>query len=217
MTFEAIIFDLDGTLVDTLEDLADALNRTLGAEGVGASDYEHVRAMIGNGIRRLVTDALPPARRSEQTIERCCERFMADYGAHCLDKTRPYEGITALLCALRDDAVKLAVLSNKADELTQRIVGSLIGLDGFEVVMGARPGVPLKPDPTGARLVGDALGVPRGAVVYLGDSAIDMQAAGGAGMVAVGVSWGFRARRELIAAGASIVLDHPRELLELRR
>ena len=217
MKLEGVVFDLDGTLADTAEDLADALNRVLVAEGLYAYGYDEVRAMIGNGIRRLVTDALSVQRRNEATIARCCALFMAEYSAHCLDKTRLYDGVAPLLAALRADAISLAVLSNKADELTQRIVGSLIGLEAFEVVMGARPGMPLKPDPTGALLVAERLGTSPGATVYLGDSSIDMRTAAAAGMVAVGVSWGFRARAELVEAGASVVLDHPLDLLGLWR
>ncbi len=217
MKFRAVIFDLDGTLADTSQDLADSLNRTLIGEGLPVYDRAAVKEMIGSGIRRLITDALPPERRAEKTIARCFDRFMTDYGEHCLVNTRLYDGVVALVAALRADAVKLAVLSNKADELTQRIVDALIGSDSFDAVMGAQPGVPLKPDPAAAVLIGTRLGVPPGGVVYVGDSPIDMHTASAAGMVAVGVSWGFRTRSELVGSGARVVLDHPLDLLEMRR
>ena len=217
MRFEGVIFDLDGTLADTLQDLADALNRTLGGEGLSAYDYPAVKEMIGNGIRRLITDALPAERRTEPTIARCLERFMSDYGEHCLVATRLYDGVAALVAVLRSDAVKLAVLSNKADELTQRIVDALVGSASFDVVRGAQPGTPLKPDPAAALLVAARLGLAPGRIVYLGDSPTDMLTAAAAGMVPVGVSWGFRARSELIGNGASTVLHHPLDLAALLR
>jgi phosphoglycolate phosphatase len=213
---DGVIFDLDGTLADTSQDLADSLNRTLSGEGLAVHDHAAVKDMIGNGIRRLITDALPPERRAEKTIARCFDRFMTDYGEHCLVNTPLYDGVAALVAALRADAVKLAVLSNKADELTQRIVDALIGSDSFAVIMGAQPGIPLKPDPTAAVLISRRLGVPPGRVACLGDSPADMLAATAAGMVAVGVSWGFRTRSELVESGASAVLDHPLDLLEMR-
>ncbi len=217
VSFDAVIFDLDGTLADTLDDLADALNRTLRGEGLPTYDYPAVRDMIGNGIRRLISDALPPERRSEQMVARCLERFMTDYGEHCLVGTRLYDGVSALIAALRADALKLAVLSNKADELTRRIVDGLIGSAAFETIRGALPGIPLKPDPTAALLVAARLGVARGRIVYLGDSPTDMLTAAAAGMIPVGASWGFKTRDELLESGARAVLDHPRELAALRR
>ena len=217
MKLDGVIFDLDGTLADTLEDLAAALNRVLSSEGLPAYDDAAVRGLIGNGIRRLVTDALPPERRTEEAIARCCDRFMTDYGEHCLVNTRLYDGVAQLVSALRTDAVKLAVLSNKADELTRRIVDALIGFGSFDVVTGAQPGIPLKPDPTAALLVSTRLGVSPGRIACLGDSPTDVLTATAAGMVAVGVSWGFRTRSELVESGARAVLDHPLDLLEMRR
>jgi phosphoglycolate phosphatase len=217
LSFDAVIFDLDGTLADTLEDLAGALNRTLRDEGLPAYDYPAVRGMIGNGIRRLITDALPQERRTDQTIARCLDRFMADYGEHCLVDTRLYDGVAALVAALRTDAVALAVLSNKADELTLRIVDALIGSAAFKAVRGARPGIPLKPDPSAALLVAESLGVAPAEIVYVGDSPTDMLTAAAAGMVPVGVSWGFKTRSELAGSGARVVLDHPLDLAALRR
>jgi phosphoglycolate phosphatase len=216
MQFEAAIFDLDGTLVDTLEDLADAMNRVLVSEQLPVHDYVAYRHMIGGGIPQLVRLALPAERRSDETIERGTALMMAEYSAHCLVKTHPYEGVIEMLGRLRGDGVESAVLSNKSDELVQRIVDALIGPRAFAVVAGAQTGIPLKPDPAGALLVADGLRVARERIVYVGDSGVDMLTATRAGMLAVGVSWGFRARDELLAAGALTVLDKPLELLAWR-
>ena len=216
MRFDGVIFDLDGTLVDTLEDLADAMNRVLGAEQAPVHSHATYKLLVGKGIRNLVGQALPAEKRSAATIAGCYERMIADYGQNCLVKTRRYDGAAALVSGLRAAGLKLAVFSNKSDELTRRIVESLFGADDFDVVMGARPGLPLKPDPMVALLISERLGVAPGRIVFLGDSGIDMLTATAAGMIAVGAAWGFRTKDELVENGASLVLDHPLELLELR-
>ena len=216
MDYDAVIFDLDGTLVDTLEDLADAMNRVLSAEQAPIHSYATYKRLIGKGIRNLVGQALPLDRRTEEMNARCYERMIADYGEHCLVKTRRYDGVAELVSGLRAAGAKLAVLSNKSDELTRRIVASLFGAGDFDAVMGAQPGLPLKPDPTVALLISERLGVAPGRMVFLGDSGIDMLTATAAGMIAVGAAWGFRTKDELVESGASAVLDHPLELLGLR-
>ena len=215
--FDAVIFDLDGTLADTLEDIADAMNGVLRGRGFPVHGYNAYRLMIGKGLGNLVRETLPPEARTEATVAACLDQMTADYREHCLDKTHLYDGIAELVGGLRVDGVGLAVLSNKADELTQRIVDALFAPGTFEVVAGARPDLPLKPDPAAAQLVGERLGVPPARIAYVGDSGIDMRTATAAGMVAVGVSWGFRTRDELLAAGARVVLDHPLELLPAGR
>jgi len=216
LEYDGVICDLDGTLVDTLEDLADAVNRVLSAERAPMHSRATYKLLVGKGIRDLVGQALPAEKRSDETIARCYERVIADYGEHCLVKTHQYDGVAELVSGLRVAGAKLAVLSNKADELTRRIVTSLFGPVDFDVVMGAQPGLPLKPDPTVALLVSARLGVAPSRMVFLGDSGIDMLTATAAGMIAVGAAWGFRTKDELVENGASVVLDHPLELLELR-
>lgn len=216
MRFDGAVFDLDGTLVDALEGIADAVNRALGAERLGRHGYEAYRLMIGRGIRNLIIEALPAERRDDQTVDRVFARMIADYRGHCLVKTRLFDGIVELLAGLRDEGVTLAVFSNKADDLTRRIVESLIGADVFEEVVGAQPAIPLKPDPAGALLVAGRLGIVPERIAFVGDSGIDMLTATRAGMIAVGVSWGLRERDELLANGADAIIDHPLELLELR-
>ena len=213
--FDGILFDLDGTLVDTLEDLADAMDRVLRSQGLPGHGRAEYQRMVGHGIRQLVSAALPADRRDERTIDRCFVLMMADYGEHDLVKTHLYADVPESVTALRAAGLKLAVLSNKADEPTQRIVAALFADGVFDAVAGARPGVPLKPDPAGALLAAARLGLEPGRMLYVGDSPTDVRTAIAAGMTPVGVSWGFRTRGELAEAGASVVLDHPRELLGL--
>jgi phosphoglycolate phosphatase len=215
--YEGVIFDLDGTLADTLEDLGDALDRVLGAHGFPAHSYAEYRQLIGRGIRNLVSEAMPPGERSDQAVATCYEQMLADYGENCLVRTRLYDGIPEMLSALRAAGVRLAVLSNKADDLTRRIVAALSAPGTFAVVVGAQPGQPLKPDPAGALEIGRRLGVTPGRIVHVGDSGTDMRTAVAAGMFPVGVSWGFRSRAELVENGARVVLDRPAELLALMR
>jgi phosphoglycolate phosphatase len=212
-----VIFDLDGTLADTHEDLADALNRTLQYEGLPTHDYAAVKRMVGNGMRQLVVEALPAQRRSDDFVAACFARFSADYAAHCLVKTRLYDDVEALIGVLHSGGTKLAICSNKDDQLTQRVVAALLGARGFTAIEGARAGMPLKPDPACPLLISQRLGLLPGEIVYVGDSRIDMRTAAAAGMIAVGVSWGFGAREDLTAAGAHTVLDRPLQLLDLRR
>ena len=212
MQFDAAIFDLDGTLADTLEDLADATDRLLIAERLPAHDYAWYRLAIGNGVRQLITAAIPAEKRSEETITDYVGRMMADYDEHCLVRTRLYDGIAAALADLRAANIRLAVNSNKPDGPTRRIVEALIAPGTFEAVMGARPDVPLKPDPAAALLISERFDVAPGRMAYIGDSRVDMLTATAAGMTGIGAAWGFRGARELAENGAATVVDHPREL-----
>jgi len=215
--FDAVIFDLDGTLADTLTDIAAAMNRVLAAHGLPEHEPAAYKLMIGCGLRNLVREALPPERRDDETVASCHAEMMADYGRRCLEATRPYEGVPELLAHLADEEIALAVLSNKADELTQRIVAALFAPDIFAEVVGRRPDLPAKPDPAAALLIAERLGAAPERVAYLGDSGVDMRTATAAGMIAIGVTWGFRDRAELEAGGARLILDHPLELVGPRR
>lgn len=214
--FDAVIFDLDGTLVNTLEDIADAMNRVLAHEGAPSHTYDEYRYMIGRGIPSLVTEALPPELRSDARFAAGYARMLEDYGAHALVKTRPYDGVPELLRALRADKVPLAVHSNKAHDMTLKIVAALLDPNDFVAVSGARPDAPLKPDPAVALAIADRFGLPPARVVYLGDSRVDMHTAIAAGMIPVGAAWGFRTPEELKESGAWEVIDAPLDLLSLR-
>ena len=216
MEFDGVIFDLDGTLVDTLEDIADAMNRVLAREGAPGHDHDAYRYLIGRGIRNLVTESLPAELRSEDRIGRCYERMLKDYGAHSLVKTRAYEGVPELVRALRAAGVPLAIHSNKADAPTQAIVAALLDPADFVVVAGARPDAPLKPDPAVALGIAGRFGLSPARVAYVGDSLVDMRTGTAAGMVPIGAAWGFRTRDELVESGARAVIAAPLELLALR-
>ncbi len=212
---QGLIFDLDGTLANTLEDLADSMNRVLISKGFPAHERDAYRYFVGAGVRNLVKRTLPEDKRSDDTIDKCFDLMMADYRENCFVKTRLYEGISEAVDQLKKRGVKLAVFSNKIDELTQRIVDELIGSAKFEIVLGSKPSIPIKPDPTGALLISKQLGISPENMGYIGDTKTDMITANSAGMFAIGALWGFRTKEELVENGAKKLLSHPRELLEL--
>jgi phosphoglycolate phosphatase len=215
MIYKGIIFDLDGTLADTLADIANSMNRVLYERGYPAHPAEEYKYLIGRGLENLVTTSLPQESRLPQVITACLASLVKDYRDNCLVKTRLYPGIESLLFRLQDMGLKLAVFSNKADDLTQIIVQSLMPGIRFGKIVGARPDYPKKPDPSGARLISDYLEIIPEQMVYLGDSDVDMLTARGAGMLAVGVLWGFRTKEELLLNGADHLLSDPSELLAL--
>jgi len=216
MEFDGVIFDLDGTLVDTLRDIAAAMERVLALEGAPGRTLEEYRLLIGRGIPNLVTQALPAELRSAERVQRCTARMLEDYGANLLVETRPYEGVPELVRALRAAGVPLAIHSNKAEEPTRAIVAALLDPADFVEVAGARPDAPLKPDPAVAMRIAGRFGLPPARVVYLGDSLVDMHTGLAAGMIPVGAAWGFRTREELVENGAAAVIAAPPELLALR-
>ena len=211
----AIIFDLDGTLADTIADLAFAVNTALAGRNLPTHDIPEVKLMVGNGFRNLVRLALPEARRTEAYIEELRAEASAIYEVHTLDNTRPYPGIPELLAELGRRDISRAVLSNKPDTLTHRVIEGLFPGAGFAVVRGERPEFPRKPDPASALDIANRLGFPARDVCYLGDSDVDMVTARNAGMFSVGAAWGFRGAAELKAAGAGLVIDAPRDILAL--
>ena len=212
MSFKGILFDLDGTLVNSLEDLADSMNQVLREFDCPVHQPEAYRYFVGRGIRNLVRDALPESRRDEPTIAACHRRMLEVYHDNCLNKTSPYDGIIDLLDELKSRRLKLAVLSNKADELTGKTVAALLP-DYFDAVLGMRAEEHRKPHPLGALQISERLGVGPQEMLYLGDSSIDMETAANAGMYAVGALWGFRTKEELLASGARQVIEHPLDLL----
>jgi phosphoglycolate phosphatase len=213
MPATAIVFDLDGTLLDTLTDIAQAANRVLVQRGQAAHDVDAYRLFVGEGVRVLFERALPPSACSDELLAACAEDFRQAY-AQCWNvQTRPYDGIEDLLAALVSRGVRLAVLSNKPDEFTKACVREYFFRFPFEAVLGQREGVPRKPDPAGAHEIAALLDVAPERMLYVGDTAVDMRTALAAGMFPVGVSWGFRPRSELLAGGAQALIDRPEELL----
>jgi phosphoglycolate phosphatase len=211
--YEGILFDLDGTLLDTLEDLADSMNEVLAGFGYPTYPAEEYKFFVGEGVEVLVGRALPQERRTPSTIADCLAKMREVYGRRWRLKTRPYAGIPELLDGLAGRKLKLAILSNKVDAFTQIMVADLLSSWRFDRVLGARPDHPKKPDPAGALEIAGDLGLPPEKFLYLGDTAIDMKTALGAGMIPIGVLWGFRPAEELRSGGASRLIEHPLDLL----
>lgn len=215
MSFTAIIFDLDGTLLDTLEDIADAANAVLLEHGFPTHDPDEYRHFIGDGVTMLMSRALPPERREDDLILACVKEYGRNYGCNWDAKTRPYDGIPALLNQLTARQLKTAILSNKPDNFTRRCAQKFFGQHRFEMVLGQREGFPAKPDPTGALSIAAYLALPPSRFLYVGDSGVDMETAVRAGMFPVAALWGFRSREELQAYGAKALIEQPLALFGL--
>lgn len=212
--FDACIFDLDGTLVDSLEDLADSMNAALVDCGHAARSMDDCRRFVGDGARRFVERALP-AGSAKAEVDRVLDGFRGHYERRWAAKSRPYDGIPELLDAMRARGMALSVLSNKLEVFTVRMVVELLPRWTFAPVRGERPGVPRKPDPAAALAIAAELRLEPAKILYLGDTGTDMQTAVSSGMTPVGVLWGFRGRAELEQHGARHVVDHPRDVLAL--
>lgn len=215
MTYQAVLFDLDGTLLDTLADLGHAMNRVLAARGFPTHSLDAYRYFVGEGARVLVTRTLPENRRDEPTIAACLAAFQADYDQNWQVETKPYPGVAGMLDALTARGLKLAVLSNKPHDFTVRCVRKLLPRWNFDPVFGLRETVPRKPDPAGAVEIAARLDIPPANFLYLGDTATDMQTARAAGMFPVGALWGFRSAEELVESGARVVVGEPGEVVGL--
>ena len=212
---QLVIFDLDGTLLNTIADLAEAVNRALVACGFVEHPTDAYRFFVGDGVSKLFERALPPDARTAENIARIRTHFMPYYEAHTADLSRPYEGILELLADLQSRGVKMAVASNKYQAATQKLVRHYFGDTEFVAVFGQREGVAIKPDPQIIFDVLEVAGVTPEDVIYVGDSNVDMQTGTRAGVDTVGVSWGFRPREELVAHNPLAIIDHPLQLLDL--
>lgn len=210
----AVIFDLDGTLLDTLDDLADSMNAVLADGGWPSHPARAYRYFVGDGMPTLVRRALPIGHRDGATAAAALEAMRLEYGRRWDGRTRIYDGVSEMLDALLERGAQLAVLSNKPDDFTRLTVERLLARWTFAAVQGLRADVPRKPDPAGVRQMAAAMGWEPGHCLYVGDSSTDMVTARRAGMFAVGVTWGFRDREELVASGAEAVVDLPAQVLE---
>ena len=211
--YQAVLFDLDGTLADSLADLANATNAALQAVGCPPHPQSRYRIMVGDGARTLCARAVPANR--PELVDEVRRRMRDHYAAHCFDETRLYSGILELVRALADRGCQLAVLSNKPDDFTNQMIAHYFQPNPFQIVRGHRADTPLKPDPTSALAIARELKIPPADWLYLGDTNTDMQTAQAAGMVPVGVLWGFRERAELLASGAAEIIAKPADLLQL--
>lgn len=212
---ELVIFDLDGTLLDTIGDLAVACNAVLALRGLPQHTYDEYCRFVGNGIMRLVERALPEELRIPDTVAAVRADFVKYYTEHIDTRTKPYAGIPELVAGLARRGVRMAVASNKFQAGTEKLVRLFFPDVAFAAVLGQRVGVPLKPDPAVVEEILALTGVAKGRVLYVGDSGVDMQTAAAAGVRSVGVTWGFRERRELEQTGARHIVDVPGEILNL--
>ncbi len=215
MKYEAVVFDLDGTLVDSAADIGNAVNRVLNSNGFPTHDIPKYRLFIGDGAEIMLMRALPENNRDDQTIRRCLAEFLEDYYENFDVDTALYDGVADLLDTLSDKSVKLSILTNKPYEIAIKFLDSILSHWEFDIVVGQKEGLPKKPDPTGAFLVSEKLMVSNQKIVYLGDSGIDMKTAVFAGMLPVGVLWGFRGKDELISNGAKYLIEKPLEINDL--
>ena len=210
MGYAAILFDMDGTLMNTLEDMVNSVNATLRALGYGERSREQVRAFVGNGAEMLIRRAMPEGS-GEQEIARALEQYREHYEAHCREKTRPYEGIAALLETLRNEGKRIAVVSNKPEGALRTLCDEYFaGL--VEVVAGDAPGRRRKPWPDMVEAALKELGAEKKDAVYVGDSEVDVQTGKNAGLPVIAVSWGFRGREALEEAGAERIVDTVEQL-----
>jgi phosphoglycolate phosphatase len=215
MAHQAVIFDLDGTLLDTLADLGSAVNRVLAGRGLPTHGMEAYRWYIGEGSAVLMTRALPPEQRVPEIIEACLRDLLEDYGQNWHTSTQPYNGIPDLLQLLAQRLIRMSVVTNKPHRFAAPMTAYYFKSAPFVSVFGLRDGTPKKPDPFQALAAAREMGVLPGNCIFLGDSAIDMETARRAGMMAVGAAWGFRPAAELHDAGALHIIDHPLDLLTL--
>ena len=213
MTFEAVVFDLDGTLLDTLADIGNSANEVLVTYDLPPYDLPRYREFVGDGVAMLFTRALPESMRTNERIAECVARFSEVYARRWHEQTHPYDGVHELLSTLASRGVKLTVLSNKPHAFTVKYVAEFFPRTKFELVLGQREGVPRKPDPAGAHEIISCLKLPPGKILYLGDSGVDMRTAVAARMFPLGAAWGFRSRDELTKCGAQEVIDAPLDML----
>lgn len=207
------IFDLDGTLLDTLEDIAAACDHALQACGCGPRTLEEYRSFVGSGIMNLFRRALPEEKRTEENVMRMREAFVPYYEKHKSDRTKPYPGIKALLQQITRMGILPAVASNKYQEATEELVAKYFPDIRFVAVLGQREGHPIKPD---AGIISEAIcaagGPGKDEVIYCGDSDVDMQTGRNAGVRTVGVTWGFRTKEELAAYSPWLLADRPEQI-----
>lgn len=212
---KAILFDLDGTLLNSLQDLADSMNRVLAAMGYAGHPLAAYRYFVGDGVEMLVRRSLPREEVVEARVREGVDRMHEEYGHNWAIKTRPYDGIVEAIGRLRELGSTLAVLSNKPHAMTVKAVEHFFPDHPFAAVWGARPDIAKKPSPEAALLIARQLDILPRQFLYLGDTDTDMRTAKGAGMTAVGAAWGFRTVEELLGSGADTVLSQPWEMIHL--
>ena len=213
-TIQGFIFDLDGTLLDTAEDLRDSVNVAMELNSLPTFSVDDIKRMVGNGIKNLITQSLPNDS-DDQRIERVLQQFKTDYASRYMTKSHPYKGILATLNQLQAKHIKLSVVSNKMDDYTQTMIKHYFPQVNFIYVTGELEGVDRKPDPTLTLQAINAMDLAKEHILYVGDTRVDMQTAHNAGLKSVGVTWGFRSQKELEDHHADFIIRTPKELLSL--
>ena len=215
MQYRAVIFDMDGTLLNSLEDLADSVEELLSFYGYPGHTLEEYRYFVGNGPRKLIQRSLPKDMAENETfVDEALVRYKGIYEKNMMNKSKPYEGILEMLGKLQQKGIPLAVCTNKQEPAARLIAARLFPARIFREIVGDVPGQARKPDPSRALQIAERMGVLPEEVAYLGDSPVDMETASRAGFLGIGVSWGFRPESELVESGAALILKHPMELLE---
>jgi phosphoglycolate phosphatase len=215
MKYRCVIFDLDGTLVDTLEDIAGSMNRALEGRGFPPLPVESYKKIVGWGIKKLAFGALPEPVRNDENAALVAAEAQQFYAEQPLVHSLPYPGMGDLAAELRRRKVRTAILSNKPDPVAQLVVSGLFPGGAFDLVQGEIPGLPRKPDPAGAWEILVQLECTPRETIFMGDSEIDMETARNIGCFPLGVSWGFRSRETLEKAGAARIINNPAELLKM--
>ncbi|MDR2177339.1 MAG: HAD family hydrolase [Treponema sp.] len=215
MKYRCVLFDLDGTLVDTIADIALSMNRALEESGFSPRDPGEYPALVGRGIRKLALDSLPEKERNEENAALVAAAAARFYQERPVVHSKPYPGIPVLLSELARRKIHTAVLSNKPDPVTGMVIARLFPAGSFDIVRGEIPGVPRKPDPGAAWDILAQLGRAPHEAILAGDSEVDMETARNTGCFPLGVSWGFRSRQVLEDAGAALIINEPLELLRL--
>ncbi|MEG0771354.1 MAG: HAD family hydrolase [Clostridia bacterium] len=214
MNIKGIIFDLDGTLVNTVCDVASSINFALEMEGFPLHDIPHYKAVMGTGIMVLISKCVPlEFKDNKEVIERVHSNYETFYARDYAKTSKPYDGIKEVLKVLKENNYRLAVLSNKTDKFTNKLIKELFAEDTFEFISGRRAGIPLKPDPTAAINIAKFLGISKEETMYVGDSEVDVQTAHNGNMVEGTVTWGFRSTNELVNAGATNLFEKPKDIL----
>lgn len=209
-----VIFDLDGTLLNTIDDLAMSTNHALRLFGYPEHSLAEYRFFVGNGITTLIERALPEEARQKDLIYQLRKAFVTYYQLHKTELTQPYPGIPELLTNLHAQGITLAVASNKYHQGTTELIRHFFGEKLFSVVLGQRENIPVKPDPAIVYDILSQTGTSPAETLYVGDSGVDMQTARNSHLTSIGVSWGFRSRKELKENGADYIVDSPEEILE---
>ncbi|MBQ8117422.1 MAG: HAD family hydrolase [Lachnospiraceae bacterium] len=213
--FRAVIFDLDGTLSDSIHSIKYCADRALAPEGFGPFAEDDYKYFVGDGAANLIRRALAAGGDKDGShFDSCFARYKEIFAVDCMYQVTPYEGIPELIQALKQRGLKISVLSNKPHAETIRVIETLFGKGCFDVIQGQVDGVPIKPDPTGAIRIMETLQVKPEEVLYLGDTATDMKTGKGSGAFTLGVLWGFRTREELEGAHADAIIAHPMEALK---